>query len=87
MERAVLWVLLNTDMKLSYDDIATVLGKEKSTVKVQVNNIKQKNENLISEFIERTGKKRYYVETDLKERLLKAAKLKTQKGREKTRGK
>ena len=32
-ERAILWVLLNTDMKLSYDDIAAMLGKERSTIR------------------------------------------------------
>lgn len=83
MERAVLWILLNTELKLSYEDIATILGKDKSTVKVQMNNIKQKNENLISEAIEKTGKKRYFIEQDLKEHLLKAAKLRTHRVKEK----
>ncbi|GAI62490.1 unnamed protein product, partial [marine sediment metagenome] len=27
-ERAIIWILLNTDMKLSYDDMASILGKE-----------------------------------------------------------
>ena len=40
-ERAILWVLLNTDMKLSYDDLAAMLGKERSTIRGQINSIKQ----------------------------------------------
>ena len=28
-EKAIIWLLLNTDMKLSYDDLATMLGKER----------------------------------------------------------
>ena len=43
-ERAILWVLLNTDMKLSYDDLAAMLGKERSTIRGQINTIKQKSE-------------------------------------------
>ena len=29
-ERAILWILLNADMKLGYDDLSTILGKEKA---------------------------------------------------------
>jgi len=45
MERAIVWVLANADigMKLSYQDIAVILGKDVSTVRGQINNIKQKS--------------------------------------------
>ena len=39
-ERAILWVLLNTDLKLSYDDISAVLGKERSTISRKLNSKK-----------------------------------------------
>lgn len=74
-ERAIIWVLLNTDMKLSYDDIAAMLGKEKSTIRGQLNAIKQKGELLISESVEKNGKKRVFIEEEIKEKLLKKAKV------------
>jgi hypothetical protein len=51
-ERAIIWVLLNSELKLSYDDLATMLGKEKSTIRGQINIIKQKGNGLINEQIE-----------------------------------
>ena len=74
-ERAILWVLLNTDMKLSYDDLAAMLGKERSTIRGQLNRIKQKDENLLSENIENNGKKRIFIGEELKEKLLKKQKV------------
>jgi hypothetical protein len=74
-ERAILLVLLNTDMKLSYDDLATMLGKEKSTIRGQINTIKSKSESLIKEAIEKNGKKRIYLDEKMKENLLKKQKV------------
>jgi hypothetical protein len=74
-ERAIIWVLLNTDMKLSYDDIAAMLGKERSTIRGQINGIKQKSESLIEEIIEKNGKKRVFIPEEVKEKLLKKAKV------------
>ena len=74
-ERAILWILLNTDMKLSYDDLAAMLGKERSTIRGQVNRIKQKDDNLIEEVVESNGKKRVYVPEDIKEKILKKVKV------------
>jgi len=75
MERVVVWSLLNTDLKMSYDDLCVILGKDKSTLRGQINNIKQKNEGLINEYIEKDGKKRFYIDTKLKnEVLLKVSK-------------
>jgi len=74
-ERAILWVLLNSDMRLSYDDLAAILGKERSTIRGHLNRIKQKSEGLIEEVIEKNGKKRVFIPEDLKEKLLKRAKV------------
>jgi len=75
-ERAILWILLNTDMKLSYDDLAAMLGKERSTIRGQVNSIKQKSEGFLEEQIERNGKKRIYVPSEVKNKILKKVKIK-----------
>ena len=73
-ERAIIWVLLNSDMKLSYEDIAAMLGKEKSTVRSQINAIKQKSE-IIEEYIERNGKKRVFIPENIREIMLKKSKV------------
>jgi len=65
-ERAILWILLNTDMKLSYDDIAAMLGKERSTIRGQINAMRQKGEGLIEEEIEKNGKKRVFIPEEMK---------------------
>jgi len=74
-ERAILWILLNTDMRLSYDDLAAMLGKERSTIRGQINTIKQKSESLIEETVEKNGKKRLYIPENIKEKLLKKSKV------------
>jgi len=74
-ERAILWVLLNTDMKLGYDDLSTILGKEKSTIRGQINTIRSKTEGLIEESIEKNGKKRVFIPDQIKEKLLKKQKV------------
>lgn len=78
-ERAIIWVLINTDMKLSYEDIGAVLGKEKSTIRGQINSIKQKSENIVEESIERNGKKRVFIPEKIKEKLLKKSKVRVRK--------
>jgi predicted transcriptional regulator len=80
-ERAILFVLLNTDMKLSYEDIAAMLGKEKSTIRGQINSIKQKSEDLIEETIESNGKKRVYIPEETKEKMLKNSKVRVKTGK------
>jgi len=74
MERAVVWVLLNTDLKLSCEDIASVTGKEKSTIRGQLNSIRQKSDGLIEENIEKTGKKRFFIPEDIKEMMISSIK-------------
>ncbi len=71
MERAVVWALLNTDLKLSYEDLSVALGKDKSTLRGQINNIKTKSEDLIEEYTERDGKKRFYIGEKKKTEILK----------------
>lgn len=80
-ERAIVWILLNGDMKLSYDDLAAMTGKSRATVRGQVNSIKKKTEGLIEESMESGGKKRLYIEENMKEKLLKNAKVRLRKGK------
>ena len=81
MERAIVWVMLNTDMKLSCDDIASILNKERSTVRGQINSIKQKSEGLIEEASESNGKKRFFIDEKVREMLLsKISESKSQPG-------
>jgi len=74
-EKAIIWILLNSDLKLSYEDIASMLGKEKATIRGQLNSIKQKSEGLIEEIIEQNGKKRVFISNNMKEMLLKKSKV------------
>jgi hypothetical protein len=76
MERAIVWSLLNSEMKLSYEDLAALLGKDKSTIRGQINTIKQKNDGLIQEFREANGKKRLYVPDDIRALVVKSVKVK-----------
>jgi predicted transcriptional regulator len=86
-ERAILWILLNSDMKLSYDDLAAMLGKERSTIRGQINTIKSKSESLIEEVIEKNGKKRVYIPDEIKEKMLKKAKVRVNKEKNKKKSK
>ena len=79
-ERAIIWILLNTDMKLSYDDLASILGKERSTVRGQINAIRQKS-GVIEEVIEKKGKKRVFIPEEIKEKMLKRSKVRVDKGK------
>jgi len=77
-ERLIVWTLANStneSMKLSCEDIAVLLGKESATVRGQINNIKLKTNGIVSETLEKSGKKRYYMDEKMKEMLLKSAKV------------
>ena len=76
-ERLIIFALLNSEngMKLSYEDLAMILGKEKATMRGQINAIKQKSEGLIEEIIEKNGKKRVFIPEETREKLLKYAKV------------
>jgi hypothetical protein len=83
-EKSLIWILINSDMKLSYEDLAAMTGKEKATIRGQINSIKQKCEYLIEELVEKSGKKRVYIPEELKARLIKKAKVEVVKrGRKK----
>lgn len=79
-ERLIIYTLLNNEMKLSYEDLALLLGKDKATVRGQVNTIKQKCEGLIEEMVEKNGKKRVYIVPEIREKLAKYAKVRVKKG-------
>lgn len=74
-ERLVVFTLLNSDMKLSYEDLALLLGKERSTVRGQINAVKQKTEGLIREIVENNGKKRVFIPDEIKAKMQKYAKV------------
>ena len=75
-EKALVGILLSSDMKLSYEDLAVMTGKDPTTVRGQVNTIKQKAEGLIEEQVEKNGKKRLFVPEKIKGILLKRVKNK-----------
>jgi len=79
MERGIIWALLNSDMKLSYEDLAALLGKDKSTIRGQINGIKQKNEGLLRESREINGKKRLYVPEEIRTMMMKSVKMKVKR--------
>jgi hypothetical protein len=76
-ERLLVFTLLNAGegMKLSYEDLARLLGKERSTIRGQINAIKQKSEGLIMEMVEPNGKKRVYISEEVRNKLQKYAKV------------
>lgn len=80
-ERAIIMVLVNSDLKLSYDDLASMLGKTRSTIRGQINSIKQKSEGLIEEYSEQNGKKRVYIPQEIREKILKTVKVRVKKER------
>jgi len=82
-EKRMVMTLMDSDMKLSFEDLALVLGKEKSTVRGQVNSIRQKAEGLIEEIVEKNGKKRVFIPERIKEKLAKYAKVGTGKKKRK----
>jgi hypothetical protein len=86
MERAIVWALVNSEMDLSYEDLAAVLGKDKSTIRGQINAIRQKSEGLIEERIESNGKKRLCVPEQMRAFIIKSVKVrvKSKKKQEKT---
>ena len=78
-EKAILWVLINNELKLSYGDLAAMLGKTRSTIRGQINSIKQKSDGLIEEYVESNGKKRVYIPDEIREKVLKNVKVRIDK--------
>jgi hypothetical protein len=83
-ERAIVWVLLNSEMKVSYDDLAAMLGKERATIRGQINSIKQKSEGLVEEQIGKNNKKRFFIPEKVRGIMLKKVKGKGSKKSEKS---
>ncbi len=73
-ERAIIFILLNSDMKLSHEDLAAMLGKSKATIRGQINNIKQKSEGLIEEQISENNKKRVFIPEKVRNILIRTVK-------------
>ena len=63
-------------MKLSYADLAAMLGKRRATIRGQINSIKQKSEGLIEEIVSENNKKRLFISEKVKTALLKTQKVK-----------
>jgi predicted transcriptional regulator len=78
-EKAILMILVNSDMKLSYEDLAAMLGKDTATIRGQINKIRQKCEGIIEEQIEKNNKKRLFVPDRIKGILLKRVKIRVKK--------
>ncbi len=74
-ERALVMILLNSEMKLSYEDLGAMMGKDSTTVRGQINTIRQKCEGLIEEQIEKNNKKRLFIPEKLRNTLLKRVKV------------
>jgi len=80
-ERLIVFTLMNTELKLSYEDIARLLGKERATIRGQINAIKQKNGGLIQELTEPNGKKRVFVSEEVRNKLEKYAKVRVKENK------
>jgi len=74
-EKALVMILVNSDMKLSYEDLAAMMGKDTATIRGQINAIRQKVEGLIEEQIERNNKKRLFIPDKMKAILLRKVKV------------
>jgi septal ring factor EnvC (AmiA/AmiB activator) len=81
MERGIVWALVNSETKLSYEDLAIVLGKDKSTIRGQINAIRQKCEKVIEESRESNGKKRVFIPEEMKQIILKKEKVRVKSSR------
>ena len=78
-ERLIVYTILNNEMKLSYEDLALLLGKERATIRGQVNAIRQKCDGLIEEVVEKSGKNRVFIVPEIREKLAKYAKVRIKK--------
>jgi predicted nucleic acid-binding Zn-ribbon protein len=73
--------LFKTDGAKNVKQTAAMLGKSRATIRGQINSIKQKNESLIQEIIEKNGKKRVFIEENIKEKILKGVKVRENRKR------
>jgi len=78
-ERVIIWTLLNSEQRLSYEDLAALLGKDKSTIRGQINALKQKSEGIIEEVQEKNGKKRLYIPEEMRNNIVKSVKVRVKR--------
>jgi len=78
-EKALIMILVNSDMKLSYEDLAAMMGKDTATVRGQINSIRQKVEGIIEEQIEKNNKKRLFIPEKMKGILMRKIKIRSNK--------
>ena len=78
-ERVIIWTLLNSELKLSYEDLAALLGKNTSTIRGQINSLKRKSEGIIEEISEGNGKKRLYIPEEMRNQIVKSVKVRVKK--------
>lgn len=78
-ERVIVWTLLNSELKLSYEDLAALLGKNTSTIRGQINSLKRKSEGIIEEVSEGNGKKRLYIPEEMRNYLVKSVKVRVKR--------
>ncbi len=57
------------------DELFEASGLATEETQVELNGIKQKNESLIQEIVEKNGKKRLFIEEEIKEKILKNVKV------------
>ena len=74
-EKAIVMILVNSDMKLSYEDLGAMTGKDSTTIRGQINTIRQKCPGIIEEQIEKNNKKRLFIPDKIKGILLRKAKI------------
>ncbi|MBM3246984.1 hypothetical protein FJZ17_00360 [Candidatus Pacearchaeota archaeon] len=74
-EKAIVMILVNSDMKLSYEDLGAMTGKDSTTIRGQINAIRQKCPGIIEEQIEKNNKKRLFIPEKIKGILLKKVKV------------
>jgi len=74
-EKAIVMLLANSDMKLSYEDLGAMTGKDSTTIRGQVNTIRQKCPGIIEEQIEKNNKKRLFIPDKIKGILMRKAKV------------
>ena len=74
-EKAIVMILASHDLKLSYEDLGAMTGKDSTTIRGQVNAIKQKCPGIIEEQIEKNNKKRLFIPDKIKAILLRKAKV------------
>ena len=78
-EKAIIMILANSDLKLSYEDLGVMTGKDSTTIRGQINTIKQKCPGVIEEQIERNNKKRLFIPDKIRGILLRKAKVRQKK--------